>query len=188
VLSRTYDAVVYYARNKVAGGDTRRGRTQAPWGGTVDYDYMLWIDSDVIFRFEDFQQLLRHQVDIAAGLYLMADGQRFAAVERMDEETFREAGHFEFLTPAALARREGLVPVDYCGFGFVLVRRGVFERLEYPWFRPVWMDMPGGAREFTSEDVGFCLEAKRAGLAIHVDPGVVVGHEKPVVLTPRRAA
>ncbi len=187
VISRTYDAVVYYARNKVAGGDTRRGPKQAPWGGTVDYDYMLWIDSDVVFRFEDFLALLKHQVDIAGGVYLMADGQRFAAVEKMDPEAFRVAGHFEFLTPAALARREGLVKVDYCGFGFVLIRRGVFERLEYPWFRPVWVDMPGGVRDFTSEDVGFCIEAKKAGLVIHLDPRVIVGHEKPIVLTPQTA-
>ncbi len=185
VISRTYDAVVYYARNKVAGGDTRRGLKQAPWGGTVDYDYMLWIDSDVVFRFEDFQALLKHQVDIAGGVYLMADAQRFAAVEKMDPEAFRTAGHFEFLTPAVLARREGLVKVDYCGFGFVLIRRGVFETLEYPWFRPVWVDMPGGVREFTSEDVGFCIEAKKAGFTIHIDPRVIVGHEKPIVLTPK---
>ena len=187
VVSRTYDAVVYYARNKVAGGSTRQGIKQSPWGGTVDYDYMLWIDSDVVFRFEDFQALLAHRVDIVGGVYLMADGARYAAVEKMDLATFQKAGHFEFLTPTALADRQGLVSVDYCGFGFVLIRRGVFEKLEYPWFRPVWIDMPGGVREFTSEDVGFCLEAKKAGLAIHIDPKVIVGHEKSIVLSPKRA-
>jgi hypothetical protein len=41
--------------------------------------------------------------------------------------------------------------------------------------------------EFTSEDVGFCMEAKRAGLVMHVDPCVVVGHEKPVVLSPKKS-
>lgn len=186
VLSRTYDAVVYYARNKVAGGDVRRGPKQAPWGGTVDYDYMLWIDSDVVFRFEDFQRLLGHGKDFVAGLYLMADATHFAAVEHMDEARFQRDGRFEFLTPAKLASRRGLVPVDYCGFGFVLVRRGVFERLEYPWFRPIYVEI-GACREFTSEDVGFCMLAKKAGIEIFVDPRVVVGHEKAVVLEPPRA-
>lgn len=186
VVSRAYDAVVYYARNKVAGGDVRRGPRQAPFGGEVDYDYMLWIDSDVVFRFEDFQRLLAHGVDVAAGLYLMADNTHFAAVEHMDEERFQREGRFEFLSPAKLAARQGLVPVDYCGFGFVLVRRGVFERLEYPWFRPIYMEM-GACREFTSEDVGFCMLAKQAGVSILVDPKVVVGHEKAVVLAPPRA-
>lgn len=187
VVSRRYDAVVYYARNKVAGGDVRRGAKQAPWGGELDYDYMLWIDSDVLFRFEDFQALLAHKVDMVAGLYLMSDNARFAAVERMDEAVFAKAGEFEFLTPAKLAGRQGLVQVDYCGFGFVLVRKGVFEKLEYPWFRPLYLEL-GGVSEFTAEDVGFCLMAKRAGMKMFVDPKVVVGHEKTVVFEPQKAA
>ena len=187
IVSRRYDAVVYYARNRVAGGDVRRGPKQAPWGGEVDYDYMLWIDSDVVFRFEDFQALLAHKVDLVGGLYLMADNQRYAAVEHMDEALFQEQGEFEFLTPAKVESRTGLVPVDYCGFGFVLVRRGVFEKLEYPWFRPITVEICGCA-EFTSEDVGFCLMAKKAGLQMMIDPEVVVGHEKAVVLAPPRKA
>jgi FkbM family methyltransferase len=187
IVSRRYDAVVYYARNRVAGGDVRRGPKQAPWGGEIDYDYMLWIDSDVVFRFEDFQQLLAHKVDMVGGLYLMADNTRYAAVEHMDEALFQEQGEFEFLTPASLASRRGLVPVDYCGFGFVLVRRGIFEKLDYPWFRPLYIEI-GGCSEFTSEDVGFCLMAKKAGLQMMIDPEVVVGHEKAVVLAPPRKA
>ncbi len=187
IVSRRYDAVVYYARNRVAGGDVRRGPKQAPWGGEVDYDYMLWIDSDVVFRFEDFQALLAHKVDMVGGLYLMADNQRYAAVEHMDEALFQEQGEFEFLTPAKVESRQGLVPVDYCGFGFVLVRRGIFEKLEYPWFRPITVEICG-CSEFTSEDVGFCLMAKKAGLQMMIDPQVVVGHEKAVVLAPPRKA
>ncbi|MDB4944791.1 MAG: hypothetical protein JWP97_4325 [Labilithrix sp.] len=185
-VSRRYDAVVYYARNRVAGGNGRGGKDQAPWGGERDYDYMLWIDSDVIFTFADFQALLRHKVDVAAGLYLMADNARFAAVEKMDPEVFETTGEFEFLTPRALADRTGLVKVDYTGFGFVLVRKGVFERMSYPWFRPHYFEAPGGASDFTSEDVGFCLDARKAGIDVYVDPTVVVGHEKHVVLDPRR--
>ena len=186
VISRRYDAVVYYARNKVAGGDVRRGPKQAPWGGDLDYDYMLWIDSDVIFRFEDFQALLKHNVDMVAGLYLMADNARFSAVEKMNEETFKRNGEFEFLTPAKTAKHHGLIPVDYCGFGFVLVKKGVFEKVEYPWFRPIYIEM-GECSDFTAEDVGFCILAKKAGVQMLVDPTVVVGHEKHVVLQPPTA-
>ena len=124
---------------------------------------------------------------MVAGLYLMSDNARFAAVERMDEAVFAAAGEFEFLTPAKVAGRQGLLPVDYCGFGFVLVRKGVFEKLEYPWFRPLYLEL-GGVSEFTAEDVGFCLMAKRAGMKMFVDPNVVVGHEKTVVFEPKKAA
>ena len=36
------------------GGNVQAGKQQKPWGGKLDYDYMLWIDSDIIFKPEDF--------------------------------------------------------------------------------------------------------------------------------------
>lgn len=183
VVSREYDPVVYYARNKVLGGNLRAGREQAPWGGKVPYDFMLWIDSDMVFRFEDLVTLLQHNVDVVSGLYLMHDGKRFATVERWDQDRLAETGSLTYLTPADLAKRDGIFPVSYTGLGFMLVRRGVFERIEYPWFRPEWIEA-GEVREFTSEDVGLCLALGRAGIAVQVDPKVVLGHEKSRVLLP----
>ena len=63
----------------------------------------------------------------------------------------------------------------------------MFEKIDYPWFRPEFLDIEG-VREFTSEDVGFCLAARRAGFTVHINPRVIVGHEKMVVLRPLRRA
>ena len=56
--------------------------------------------------------------------------------------------------------------------------------MEYPWFRPEWREFPfeTPVKEFTSEDVSWCHLAKENGYDIHVDPTVVVGHEKMMVL------
>lgn len=182
-VSREYDPVVYYARNRVLHGNLRLGSAQQPWQGKVPYDFMLWIDSDIIFTFEDFVALLQHNVDVVSGLYLMQDGQRFATVEQWDEKMLQADGEMVFMTKETAAARQGLVTVGYTGLGFMLVKRGVFEKLPYPWFRPVFIDTAHG-QEFTSEDVGFCLGAAKAGIAIQVDPKVIVGHEKAVVLRP----
>jgi hypothetical protein len=181
-VSREYDPVVYFARNKVVGGDVRRGKKQVPWDGKVPYDYMLWIDSDVVFKVEDVLELLKCNVDIVSGLYLMQSGKAFAAVEHLDEEVFKKGGRFDFLTPAQVAGR-GVFEVGYAGFGFTMVKRGVFERLEYPWFRPIFWEM-GDCFDFTGEDVGFCLQAQKAGIKVCVNSKVIVGHEKFVVLRP----
>ncbi len=183
VVSREYDPVVYYARNKVAGGNSRSGKLQKPWGGTVDYDFMLWIDSDVIFTIQDLVALLQCEVDMVSGLYLMANRTHYAVVEDLDEEAFKRDGHFVFMTPAEVAKKSAPFEVGYAGFGFTLVRNGVFERLEYPWFRPIFMQI-GDTLEFTSEDVGFALQAKAAGIKMMAHPQVIVGHEKQVVLRP----
>ena len=80
--------------------------------------------------------------------------------------------------------KEELISVDYTGFGWMLVKHGVFESMEYPWFRPEWREFPfeTPVKEFTSEDVSWCHLAKENGYDIHVDPTVVVGHEKMMVL------
>ena len=34
-----------------------RGPDQIPWDGKLEYDYQLWIDSDIVFNTEKFWQL-----------------------------------------------------------------------------------------------------------------------------------
>jgi len=63
----------------------------------------------------------------------------------------------------------------------MLIKKGVFESMEYPWFRPEFVQV-GNAKDFTMEDVAFCREATRKGYKILVDPTVIVGHEKTRVL------
>ena len=35
-----------------------RGPNQIPWDGKLNYDYQLWIDSDIVFSTEKFWQLI----------------------------------------------------------------------------------------------------------------------------------
>lgn len=184
VLSTAYSSNVYFVRNMALGADVLRGRNQKPFDGKLDYDFIMWIDSDIVFNPDQFVRLITHNKDVVAGLYKMEGGKHYAVVETWDTEEFKKHGAFKFMDEERrleLAEKE-LVPVDYTGFGWVLVKRGVFERLEYPWFHPEYTEFEGGVRDFCSEDVGFCRAAKRAGIEVFVDPKVVVGHEKMTVL------
>ena len=71
---------------------------------------------------------------------------------------------------------------DYIGFGWVLIKKGVFEKLEYPWFAPRMRYIENNIQDLCSEDVAFCLDAKNAGFEIWVDPKCRVGHEKTLVI------
>ena len=69
--------------------------------------------------------------------------------------------------------------VDYTGFGWVLIKKGVFENLEYPWFAPKMQVFESGSvQDMCGEDVSFCLDAKEEGFDIWCDPRIRVGHEK----------
>ena len=181
VISQHSSCNIYYVRTMCLGGETLRGPEQKPFDGRLAYDYLMWIDSDILCSPDDFAALLKHNADIVSGVYLMADGRHLAAVKEWDEEHYLAHGAFQFLDPHDLDNHEGLLPVAYTGMGFMLVRHGVFEALEYPWFRPLEKRI-GPAVDFTMEDVAFCLRAREKGYAVLVDPRVRVRHEKLVAL------
>ena len=177
VISQDYSSMVNYARCKVAGADVSRGKHQVPFGGRVDYDYMMWIDSDIRFTSEDFFKLLEMDEDIASGWYAQPGGMT-PVVEKMDNEYFKSHGYYEFISADAMNRRKNAFKADYVGFGWVLIKRGVFESIPYPWFAPKLMKIGEDLEDMCSEDVSFCIDAKNAGYDIWVDPKIRVGHEK----------
>lgn len=184
--TRKESSVVYFARNLCLGANVLCGEFQKPWQGEIDYDYMLWIDSDIVFNPQDFSKLLEMNKDIASGLYLVDNGtlnpDRFATVVNWDEDFFSKNGYFEYLSKAEIQDKKDPFKVDYTGFGFMLLKKGVIENnITYPFFRPLYKRI-GKCFDFTSEDVGFCHLAKQAGLEIWVNPQVIVGHEKKVIL------
>ena len=177
-----YSCNIYYVRNMCLGSDVRRGENQKPFGGAIDYDYMMWIDSDVLFTPEQFERLLSHDKEIVSGLYKMEDDTHYACVEHWNENHYIEKGHFEFLKPADIEyRKNQLIDVNYVGFGFILIKKGVFETLKYPFFRPNSYKI-GDMVEFAMEDVSWCHDVRATGHKIWVDPKVIVGHEKTRVL------
>ena len=118
----------------------------------------------------------------------MEDMKHYATVVKWELEYFKKVGSFRFLSMDDLKQYDSdtLFEVAYTGMGFMLVRKGVFEKVGYPWFRPIWENIPldNGIimKDFTSEDVGFCRTATEKGTKIFIDPSVIVGHEKSMVL------
>lgn len=181
-ISRQESSVVYYVRNKCLNGDTLQGPEQKPFQGLEDYTHLMWIDSDILFSAREFEALLSHtDKDIVSGIYMMEDGQHFATVKKWDTEYFAKNGSFQFMNDEDMKKEKESFTVSYTGFGFILIKRGVFESMNYPWFEPLPQKI-GKAVDFTSEDVAFCLKAQERGFKIWVDPAIRVGHEKRIAL------
>lgn len=180
-ISQKYSSMVNSARCLVAGADLLRGESQKPFNG-MEYDYMMWIDSDIQFNVDQFFALYNMDKDIASGWYAQPganDGNYYTpVVERMDNKYFLSNGFFQFLRVKDFDLKKNPFLADYIGFGWVLIKQGVFEKLPYPWFAPRKMKVSDTVSEMTSEDVGFCLDARTAGFELWVNPKVRVGHEK----------
>ena len=106
------------------------------------FDELLWVDTDIVFRPDDVDALRAHGRPFVCGLYPKKGPRQFACA---------------FLPGTAgrhLRQAGGLIPVLYCGFGFVFTRREVFdavrvchdlptlnrrfERPLVPYFAPLW--------------------------------------------------
>ena len=59
MLSNQYASCVHIARAKCLGLSVDRGPVQKPWNGTLPYDVLVWIDSDMVFRSRDVLDLIR---------------------------------------------------------------------------------------------------------------------------------
>jgi len=224
-ISQDYSSMVNFARCKCLGANVLRGPDQIPWDGKLDYDYQLWIDSDIVFNTEKFWQLLdlalpaeavteepltemrkneetgeeeevqtgiRQTIDtekerqIAAGWYATEDGRTTSVAHWLEEDDFRSNGgvmNHEMVD--GISKRKKPFTVDYTGFGWVLIKKGVFEheQMPYPWFAPKMQVFESGAvQDMCGEDVSFCLDAMDAGFKIWCDPRIRVGHEKSRVI------
>ncbi len=136
-------------------------------------DYMLWIDDDNIPPEDGLIKLLENQKDIVSGLYfkrrppyepliMMKRRQGIGSERRSD--IFREGA-------------KDLLQIHSTGFGFILIKREVLEKMRE--LRMPHFSMKVGL----GEDIWFCVQAQGAGYDIWLDPSVEVGHlgDKPII-------
>ena len=189
-LSNHTSSNVYYVRNLCIGGDVLNGKSQKIFQGEIKYDYLMWIDSDQVFNVNLFKKLIYANKDIVSGLYKMQNSNSYATVQNWDKDYFKKHGCFEFINEKYISERRktsdsDLMNVSYTGFGWMLVKKGVFESLEYPWFRPLWHTFNNKQEivsDFSSEDVSWCKLVIEKGYKIWVDTTAIVGHEKLMII------
>ena len=177
-----YSPIIYTSRNQVLGGWWKDGLHQKPFKGNVEYDWLLWIDSDAVFSWADITTLMGHDKSIVSG-WCSTPGMKMSNVcEKMSEEHRKKEGKWELIGVSGMEKRQALFKAEFAGLHFMLVKKGVFEKLDYPWFSPDPRLEYNGVTTYDPEDVSFCQKAKAAGFDIWVDPKVRLGHEKTYVV------
>ena len=189
IISQKYSSMVHFARSSCLCGDNRRGPDQKPFDGKIDYDYIMWIDSDIIFSVQNFIKLLVANKDVVCGLYKMEGGTKYAVVENWDLNYWENNGTFQFLDDTILENKRNncelidnkFLKVSYSGLGWMLIKKGVIEKIQYPWFESERLEHKQ-YRDICSEDVSFCKKILKAGFEIYLDTTIRVGHLKTYVI------
>lgn len=132
---------------------------------TPQDEWVFFMDDDMVLEPDTLVRLLAHNVPIVGGLYLTRHPPYISAAGwKNPDGTAR-------LLSADDMHSGRLVEVDWVGTGCLLIRREVFEALEYPWFEAGRIHP-----DEMSEDVWFCLKAKAKGFPVFVDTSVRPGH------------
>lgn len=183
MVTNEYSSFVSFSRMKTLGLDVLRGADQKPFGGQVEYDVWLTIDSDIVFTPEQVIELLEDTktYPVVSGLYRMQDMKHFACVKEWNLEYFKKNGSFEFMKADELEREDKYISVAYNGMGFFVCRREVLEKMKYPYFSYPLIEFDG-LKDLYSEDVAFCKNLKDAGFDVIVNTTLRVGHEKTLVI------
>jgi len=134
-------------------------------------DGIVWVDSDIRVPPDAIVRLLVHSLDFVSGLY-----HQRAPVH--NPVFYGWSDKKQMFQPADDYLVDVVAPTDGCGFGFVwtstktimtIAKHKDFDS-KGGWFKDL---RDGGG---FGEDLNFCRLAMKAGIQLHIDTGIQVGH------------
>jgi hypothetical protein len=125
--------------------------------------HTLWLDSDMRFPKDTILHLLERDQDIICANYAKRrfPTEPIAVKKNVPGEDAEKINRVYTEDDST-----GLVEVDYCGMGVMLVKAEVYKKMEYPWFAIPWVP---AAEDYIGEDVWFCRRAYENGFKTMVD-------------------
>jgi GT2 family glycosyltransferase len=133
-----------------------------------DCDYLYMIDDDMICPDDMFEKLYKHDVDIIAPLAFTRNPPYSPVLYHSVEGYDAVAKKDYFINNVVMNYpKDTLVESDAVGFGAVLIKRWVLEKVGPKPF----MSTCG-----TGEDILFCYKAKKIGARVFMDTSCKIGH------------
>lgn len=162
VVSFQIGSLIYEARNNFCKQALKLGA-----------DYILWLDSDMIFPSDLMQRMLKHMEDgkeIVTGLYFRRRAPFNPVLfSKLDHINKKWEGMDDY-------PRDSVFEVAGAGMGCCMMKVSVVEDLllnDQDWFTPF---------EGFGEDLAFCMRAGELGHKIYCDSTIKCGHVGQVIV------
>lgn len=150
--------VVDWARNDLA----RKAREHANEYTGKSFTHLLWLDDDHVFNPDLACWLAREDRDMVSALYYGRTPPHYPVVYIHAKDDDKEFKHYPIVEVP-----DNLFECDAVGFGALLMKRDVLDRVPEPWFTIDWK---------AGEDIAFCKKAKDHGIGIYCDGRYKLGH------------
>jgi len=137
----------------------------------LDFDYMLFLDDDVLPPLDIVSKLLSHGRYIMSASYpIMQDGEIYDSSSMWTGESYRKNFY----------NSKGVKSIDACGLGACLIHRDVLKKvLAMDCFSLAYDDRGEVTK---GEDYKFCEVARELGFNIYVDFDLKCEHLKTISL------
>lgn len=152
----------------IAGQPTDRMRNKLVVEALKDNpDYIMFIDSDIIFPVGAIDNLIKMDKDISSGLYFSKSKPHVPMIMKLNEDgTHSIDKNIKF---------NEIKRIDATGLGFCLIKAEIFKKIKYPWFKFEWRIKDGKEYQI-GEDLSFFDKVKKAGYSVYLNTGIICPH------------
>lgn len=120
-------------------------------------EYILWLDSDIVFPATTASRLMSHNEPIVAANYI----RRQLPAKGV---AYEKIGDWE--NPLPFDVYDDLVEIEGIGMGCMLIKTEIFREIPKPWFEFGWSPQ---SNDFLGEDMILCQKMASLGYKIKVD-------------------
>jgi hypothetical protein len=120
-------------------------------------DYILWLDSDMMFPSTTALRLLSHNKEVVACNYMKRSNP-------IKSVAYFKPGEWNGWIP--ITDSDELVEAGGIGMGCMLMKTDLFRELEQPWFEFVWQSV---SKDWGGEDFKLCKKLNELGYKVWVD-------------------
>jgi len=173
---------------RVQGNQIGRQRQVAleTWYDKSDFDWILWVDSDIVLTEEALQKVWiaadKNDRPVVTGTYFISkenEQSLMAPYPAVFHWVNGEEYKIAYLHPLP---KDALVQVGSAGFGFVLMHRNAITKMRQVHGAVPYFNETGIGDEFVSEDINFFKLMHKAGVPLFTHTGALVKHIKRFAL------
>jgi len=121
----------------------------------INADYMLWLDSDMLFPSTTAMRMMGHNKNVVAANYMKRS-------VPLNSVAYESRGDWDNWLP--LMSEEALVSVEGVGMGCMMIKTEILKEIEKPWFAFEYKD-----NSWHGEDFYFQEKLRNAGHEIFID-------------------
>lgn len=133
----------------------------------LPYDYYLSMDDDMAFTPETVERLIAADKNIIGAAYSSRQDNSEIIAAPLDSNYVQER-RFKIWD-------SGIQECLWVGAGCLLIKKAVFEMMDYPYFRNNILTIDGKS-DVCTEDIGFAQDAIKLGFKVYVDLDNKVAH------------